>query len=91
MVLITIIPLLILGVIMFVYALLSCGVTHRRTLRAIFRKYDEDGSGEISREEMKATLRHFMPEASEETCEEIVEKLDENHDGTISFEEFVTA
>ena len=56
-------------------------------LKKAFQLFDKDGSGFVSPEEIKAVLgigKHF----SEKVWEQIVEEVDKNKDGQISFEEF---
>ena len=51
--------------------------------------FDKDGSGMISAEEIKNVLG-FGKTLSEEAVQEIINQVDANGDGEISFEEFST-
>jgi len=50
--------------------------------------FDKDGNGLISSDEIKEVLG-FGKTLSEEAVNEIINQVDENGDGQISFEEFV--
>lgn len=53
-------------------------------LRAAFKMFDKDGSGTISKDEIKEALGGL----DEKLVEEIIKEVDQNNDGEISFEEF---
>jgi len=53
-------------------------------LRAAFKMFDKDGSGTISKDEIKEALGGL----DEKLVEEIIREVDQNNDGEISFEEF---
>ncbi len=59
-------------------------VYQRHKIRWAFRQYDRDGSGQISREELRAALSGEEPEALERCMRE----CDKNGDGVIDFAEF---
>ena len=63
-------------------------VTNER-LAAAFKMFDKDGSGIISAEEIKEVLG-FGNDLTSETVDKIVKEVDQNGDGDISFEEFVS-
>ena len=52
-------------------------------------KYDADGSGDISREELRAAAQDFRLASSEAELDDLIAKVD--GDGKISFEEFQAA
>lgn len=56
-------------------------------LQSAFKMFDKDGSGFISKDEIKEILG-FGKTLSEEAVNEIIHQVDANGDGEISFEEF---
>jgi serine/threonine-protein phosphatase 2B regulatory subunit len=82
-----------------IYAM-SARATLEDKARFCFRVYDSDGNGTIDRDELCQILRFSLGETSavalsEDQLKSIVdrtyEKLDMNHDGGISFQEFLSA
>ena len=66
-------------------------LTSEEKLQAAFRMFDKDGSGKISPEEIKAVLCFGDASAiNNEMLENIIKQVDENGDGEIEFDEFVT-
>ncbi len=59
----------------------------KENLKKAFQLFDKDGSGYVSPEEVKAILG-MGKKFSEKVWEQIVEQVDKNKDGQISFEEF---
>eukprot|EP01006_Ploeotia_vitrea_P040312 TRINITY_DN66420_c2_g1_i2.p1 TRINITY_DN66420_c2_g1~~TRINITY_DN66420_c2_g1_i2.p1 ORF type:complete len:280 (-),score=183.30 TRINITY_DN66420_c2_g1_i2:81-920(-) len=59
----------------------------REQLVKVFKKFDENGDGELSAEEVAKMLKHIGH--SEDDAKEIMEELDENDDGVIDQDEFV--
>ena len=59
----------------------------RKELEMAFKLFDEDGSGAIDLEELKHAMRALG--TSEGNAEAMLETLDTNHDGTVSFDECV--
>lgn len=57
-------------------------------LRNAFRVFDSDNSGSISREELKQLMINLGQDLSEAEIDAMMEMVDENGDGEISFEEF---
>ena len=53
-----------------------------------FYEYDTDNSGSISLVEFKKLLSDYL---DDNQINEMLNRMDENHDGTISFNEFVNA
>ena len=58
-------------------------------LRDIFRKYDEDDSGEIDVAEAGALLQDLGQDSSEEGVKNFVNWLDEDRSGKIEFQELL--
>ncbi|KDO21505.1 hypothetical protein SPRG_12469 [Saprolegnia parasitica CBS 223.65] len=66
---------------------------HRIHIRSAFRLFDQDNSGNISRDEFRAGISTFnaileMP-LSEDQIEALLVHLDTNRDGNISYKEFL--
>jgi len=59
------------------------------TLRAAFETFDKDGSGAISRAELKEVMTSLGENLSEEDIEDMMNEADTDGDGNISFAEFV--
>jgi calcium-binding protein CML len=57
-------------------------------LRHAFRVFDADGSGAISAAELARVLRSLGEPASVAQCRRMIEGVDQNGDGLISFDEF---
>jgi calmodulin len=55
-----------------------------------FREFDIDGSGQISRSELKKTMSKLGPNLSlsEEQLDDVLREMDENGNGEVSYEEF---
>lgn len=58
-----------------------------KKLKAAFKMFDVDGSGTISKDEVKESLQKIQ-KFSDDELSEIMGQVDENGDGEISFEEF---
>ena len=54
-----------------------------------FNFFDRDGSGTISKEELLAVLKIDNPDITEEIVEYMIQEVDLNNDGTVSFDEFI--
>jgi len=66
-------------------------LTSQEKLHAAFRMFDKDGSGIISADEIRDVLCFGSQNAmSAEAVDAIIKQVDENGDGEIQFEEFVT-
>lgn len=66
-------------------------LTSQEKLHAAFRMFDKDGSGIISADEIREVLCFGGANAlSAEAVDKIIKQVDENGDGEIQFEEFVT-
>jgi len=64
------------------------------TLKFAFQYFDKDGSGEITSEEIKkvffSTNTKINPEVVDNQMKLIIQEVDQNSDGKISFQEFST-
>ena len=56
-------------------------------LQTAFKMFDKDGGGSISTDEIKQVLS-FGQNLDEKVVNQIIEQVDANGDGEISFEEF---
>lgn len=68
------------------------GMTRQRledTMRGVFRSFDEDGNGVLSRKEFKKCLKASKLGFTRKEVNLLLSAVDENDDGTISYEEFV--
>ena len=57
--------------------------------REVFAVFDADGSGAIDGSELGSCLRALGQNLSEEELKELIMSVDEDHSGTIDFEEFL--
>ena len=74
----------------FVVATMNAkALTTNEKLRAAFNMFDKDGSGVISSDEIKEVLG-FGGNLDSEAIDLIMKQVDDNGDGQISFEEFVS-
>ncbi|XP_058824049.1 calmodulin-like [Topomyia yanbarensis] len=58
-------------------------------LKEAFRIFDRNGNGLISAEELRAALKSFGEQLTEEEVDELLREADTNCDGQIDYEEFV--
>ncbi|XP_031567110.1 calmodulin-A-like [Actinia tenebrosa] len=63
---------------------------YEETLRKAFKKFDRDGSGYISPEELRYVVCNTGEKFSQSEAEELIDMFDVNKDGQLSWEEFVT-
>ena len=64
---------------------------YRSTIRQDFQKYDEDGSGFISKDELVAIIKDRTGiDIPQKHIERLMKDSDENDDNQINYEEFVT-
>ena len=64
---------------------------YRSTIRQDFQKYDEDGSGFISKDELVAIIKDRTGiDIPQKHIERLIKDSDENDDNQINYEEFVT-
>jgi calmodulin len=57
-------------------------------LLAAFRVFDQDNSGTISADELRAMLKSLGDDMTEKEISDIIREADSDGDGNISFEEF---
>jgi len=62
----------------------------QEAIKDIFRQWDTDGSGSISKQEMSAVLRKLNPKFTEQQLDIMFESADTNKDGQIDFGEFIS-
>ncbi|KAL5254545.1 hypothetical protein ACHWQZ_G014106 [Mnemiopsis leidyi] len=65
-------------------------VTPKAQFEAVFRAFDSDGNGQLSREEFKKSLFSVGQRCSEDEFENLMSELDRNMDGRISKKEFLS-
>lgn len=61
----------------------------KEELLHVFKLFDKDGNGLITKEELKEGLNKLGERMSEQDILELVEAADIDGDGNINFEEFV--
>eukprot|EP00927_Polykrikos_kofoidii_P079516 TRINITY_DN76297_c0_g1_i1.p1 TRINITY_DN76297_c0_g1~~TRINITY_DN76297_c0_g1_i1.p1 ORF type:complete len:846 (+),score=99.59 TRINITY_DN76297_c0_g1_i1:57-2540(+) len=61
-----------------------------RDLLAVFQRFDTDGDGTISFDELKAILCKLGSEWNDESCQSLFDAIDMDQDGFIQYGEFVT-
>jgi calmodulin len=59
-------------------------------LREAFKLFDLDGSGNISRDELKTLMKNLGQALTDEEIDAMIDEVDINQDGEISFHEFQT-
>ena len=57
-------------------------------LTQIFKLYDNNGNGYISKMELQQISKAFGEESSLDEIEEVIEMMDTDCDGKVSFDEF---
>lgn len=60
-----------------------------KKMKAIFRKYDTDGDGTISRGDLEKILRKLIPGISQIDLDLIFRKIDKNFNNLVEYDEFV--
>lgn len=58
-------------------------------MRRAFQCFDADSSGFITIQELQEVLKRLNHPTSEDQLREVMQRVDTDHDGKISFEEFV--
>ena len=58
-------------------------------LREIFRLADQDRSGFIDGDELLALGQAVNPAFTQQKCRDLIDRMDSNHDGKVSGDEFV--
>lgn len=59
-------------------------------LKNMFRKFDKDRSGLISREELRAAVKELNSKICEDELEEIINDANFDSNGQLNFDNFVT-
>lgn len=59
-----------------------------RVVRPTFAVFDSDGSGSIDRKELKRLMKKLGQALTEAELDAMMDEVDTNGDGEISFEEF---
>mmetsp|Transcript_3499 Transcript_3499/g.4394 ORF Transcript_3499/g.4394 Transcript_3499/m.4394 type:complete len:162 (+) Transcript_3499:284-769(+) len=62
-------------------------VSTQDSITESFKKFDKDGNGKISKEELMSALNMVEP-TSEDEVNEIIDEMDEDGDGMVNYEEF---
>ena len=62
---------------------------NREGLEAAFKKYDSDGNGFLTVDEFQAVMSKTGRQMSRSEVKSMLQSLDSNKDGKISFEEFI--
>lgn len=69
---------------------MAISVTIAEQVRSSFRKWDSEGKGIISKDELATVLRFLDPLASDEEIDALFSAAQINHDDKINYERFVT-
>ena len=56
-----------------------------------FKKIDMDGNGKITREELGKALGQYGLVGTEDSIDEILDEVDQNRDGHIDYQEFISS
>ena len=62
----------------------------RKKISEMFQTFDVDGDGAITGEELKLVLERLGGNMTEEQTEVIIKRYDDNGDGVVSLDEFLT-
>jgi hypothetical protein len=68
---------------------LTRSMANEEQLRVAFAFFDDDNNGYIVRSELQAALEQMGQQRSEEEIDDMLSTYDLNHDGRLSFPEFV--
>lgn len=60
----------------------------KKDIMQVFKKYDREGKGYITLEDIKEINRQLKENIDEDTMRQMLEKADSNRDGRMSFEDF---
>jgi len=60
-----------------------------KAVKKVFRDWDKDGNGSISKEELKEVMREILGDMSDADLERLMDEADKDRNGTIDLEEFV--
>jgi len=61
----------------------------KKKIMAQFKKLDQNGDGQLDFDELKVLLKRGNPTFKDEEVKKLYDSCDVNHDGKVSFEEFV--
>ena len=61
-----------------------------KSLDLIFSQIDEDGSGLISRKEFHKAMKMISLSLTDTEIEKIMDRMDADNDGTVSYAEFIS-
>jgi calcium-dependent protein kinase len=64
------------------------GLLSKQRLQTAFNLFDKDGNGSISREELRDFFQNSGIPADDPMWKTLIQEVDENGDGEISFKEF---
>jgi len=60
-----------------------------KKMKEIFKKYDQDGDGTISRKSLEEILRRLCPGISQSDLDLVFRKIDKNYNNAVEYDEFV--
>ncbi|KAI8789000.1 calmodulin-2/4, partial [Biomphalaria glabrata] len=60
-------------------------------LTALFKKYDKDKNGQLSKQELTEVLRACGGNYTEEEIVNILDRMDSSRDGKVSLDEFLNS
>jgi len=63
----------------------------RKFLKGYFRRFDRDNNGEIDKSELHSLLESLGEKPTKDDIDALMEALDTDHSGAVSFDEFVSA
>eukprot|EP00252_Welwitschia_mirabilis_P003084 TRINITY_DN1315_c0_g1_i2.p1 TRINITY_DN1315_c0_g1~~TRINITY_DN1315_c0_g1_i2.p1 ORF type:complete len:213 (+),score=7.18 TRINITY_DN1315_c0_g1_i2:434-1072(+) len=67
----------------------SSSTTSRKELEEVFRKFDANKDGKVSRDEIRKVMAALGQETSDSTLDKLMKETDTDGDGLIDFEEFL--
>ena len=62
---------------------------NNKELEAAFKKYDADGNGFLTMDELQGVMSNVGRHMSRNEIRSMIQSLDSNNDGKISFDEFI--
>ena len=63
--------------------------SQEKQIKQAFQYFDKDGSGTITREELRTCLQSEDQTLSDEEINKLIGEVDQNQDGMIDYEEFL--